>query len=73
MPSLPYWEKIETNFLALRRRLSRRSNFRLDISAIDFRDAQPNSPHSSAHETDLFRRMATDPDESADNHRETIT
>jgi hypothetical protein len=51
VPSVPYWERIEANFLALRRRLTRRSNhLRLDISAIDFRDPSVNSPHSSTHE-----------------------
>lgn len=71
IPSLPYWEKVEANFLALRRRLARR-NFKLDISAIDFRDPSPTSPHSSIHnEAELFRRMATDPDDF--DHKDTIT
>jgi hypothetical protein len=75
VPSVPYWEKIEPNFLALRRRLARRNNLRLDISAIDFRDPSViNSPQSSAHEADLFRRLATDPDpDEPFEHREAAT
>lgn len=47
IPALPYWEKIETNYLAIRRKLAKRGNLKLDISAIDARDPSINSPRSS--------------------------
>ena len=47
IPALPYWEKIEANYLAIRRKLAKRGNLKLDISAIDARDPSINSPRSS--------------------------
>lgn len=47
--------------------MSRKGNFKLDISAIDFKDPSSASPRSSIHnEADLFRRITTDPDDPFD-------
>ena len=48
IPLLPYWEKIEVNFLGLRRKLVKKNAaaLKLDISVIDSKEIPIQSPNS---------------------------
>lgn len=47
IPTVSYWKKIEANFLAIRRKLTKKNfNLKLDLSAIDSRDPSLPSPNS---------------------------